>query len=317
LSSVGDGLRWLLPMSDEFRRQYSLLSYVSYQPTADHRQFLLHQSGRINQCDVLICHHPDGSPFADRDGYISLLAGFPASTRKIFVPAPEFTAFWPFHREEQKSLPLGMYQPFWPHYRDDAAAAEPNWAADVRGDFPSYPFGDNYVLEKWQEGRAPEEIISGYRKLDVASVADLEGLASQCLRKIQQDEFGADIKIADFVASAFRDRKLFAAPDLGSNLLHLYMTNGILKLLSLPTIPERILLQLQLLIKIEAPIHPSIGRFFGAPYVGEETRYFVDRHRRLTFAEYIGGYVEWLAREERRRPEFQLERATSAAAAGD
>jgi hypothetical protein len=297
LSGVGDGLRWLLPLSDEFAHRYSVLSYVTYQRTAHYRQF---SPDQVNRCDLLICHPTDGSPFSDRDGYAGFLERFPASTRKIFVPWPQFAAFWPFHRQDRESLPLPMHQPFWPGYTGDAATAEPQWAGDVRGELPSYPFGDGYVLGKWQEGLPPAWIIADYLNLDIASLVDLDGLLSGSLSGIEEAERAGDVKIADFVATMFRERKLFAAPQLAGNLLLLYIANHVLRLLSLPEHPERLLDRLQPLIKMEAPIHPGIGRFFGLPYVAAETRYLVDRHRSLTFAEYVRGYVASMARERQR-----------------
>ncbi len=292
LSSIGDGLRWLLPMSDEFDQKYSLLSYVSYQPTAHYDGF---SQDLVDRCDVLICHPLDNAPISDRARYTDFLQRFPASTRKILVPWPRFGALWPFHRDEEVYLPLPLYQPFWPHYTRDPAASDPARSAGVRGEVPSFPFGDSYVVGKLQEGLSPAETVSAYLASDVASVVDLDRLSSECLAAIARDERGADLKVADFVATTFRDRKLFAAPQLASNRLLLHIANAALQLLRLPPLAERLLDQLQPLIKIEAPIHPSIGRFFGAPYIGERTRYLVDRHRNLTFSEYLRGYVDWLA----------------------
>ena len=294
LSSVGDGLRWLLPLSDGFIQRYSLASYVSYGPGANIR-LLSHD--QIRRCDVLICHDPDTNPFVNAQDYRKFMASFPAETQKVFVPRPALSAFWPFNAGDQTPPPLPLYQPFWPAYRKDPTNSDPAWPGGVRGEPSRYPFGDRYILAKLQQGITPEEVISSYIELDVAAVEDLDGLLSRELRRIEQDERTADIKIGNFVASNFRTHKQFATPDQASNALMLHISNEILGLLGLPVIPAALLDQLQPLIKTEAPIHPSIGRHFAASYVSAETRYLVDRHRSLTFAEYARGYVYSLVRD--------------------
>ena len=293
LGSIGDGLRWLLPTADDFHRKYELLSYVSYQSTADFNVF---SPDLINRCDVLICHPLDNAPFSDRGAYAEFLQRFPTTTRKILVPWPRFDALWPFHIQHRECLPLPVYQPFWPHYKDDPAAADAGRPTTVRGEIPSYPFGDSYVVGKLQEGVSPAEIMSGYMTLDVASVVDLDLRVAQALAALEHDERGADVKIAAMAAN-FRQRKTFVAPQLAANHLLLHIANEILKLLALPPLPESCLARFQRLIKIEAPIHPSVGRYLGVLYAHPETRYMVDRHRLLTFAEYLQGYIEQLAAE--------------------
>lgn len=293
LGSVGDGLRWLLPMADEIDRKYQLLSFVSYQSTADYGAF---SQDQIARCDVLICHPLDNAPFSDRARYANFLRQFPAATRKILVPWPRFDALWPFHVTHDICLPLPLYQPFWPHYKADPPAAEPGRAASVRGDAATYPFGDSYVVGKLHEGVPPAEIVSAYLNLDVASLVDLDLRAEQALAALEQDERSAEVKIAA-IAARFRESKLFVAPEFAANCLLLQIANEVLALLALPPLPEGLLAQIQPLIKSEMPIHPSVGRFFGISYANPETRYLVDRHRLLTFAEYLRGYVEQLAAE--------------------
>ena len=313
LNSVGDGLRWLLPMCDEFARQYSVLTHVSYEAGVNYQ---LLSSDHINQCDLLICHPAETAPFADRDAYRRFLAGFPQATQKILVPAPHFAAFWPFLRARRNSLPLPMYQPFWPGYVADPAIDEPDWPADVRGDLPDYPFGDDYILARWREGVAADALVAEYVELDVATVADLDALLARSLTALAEADAASGVQLADFVATMFRREKLFVAPELAGNPLLRYIASEVLKLLGLPALPHRLLDRLQPLIKIEAPIHPSIGRFLDAPYIGDDTRYVVDRHRSLTCAEYIAGYVGSLVRQ-RRREEAALQREPTASLAGN
>ncbi len=195
LGSIGDGLRWLLPMADKFDRQYALLSYVSYQSTADYEVF---SQDQIDRCDVLICHPLDNTPFSDRARYTGFLQRFPAATRKILVSPPHFDAFWPFHLRHGTALPLALYQPVWPSYRADPGGSDPDQAATVRGEAATYPFGDSYIVSRLQEGLDSAEIASAYLNLDVASVVDLDLRVSQALAALERDERGADVKSAAY-----------------------------------------------------------------------------------------------------------------------
>lgn len=314
LNSVGDGLRWLLPMSDTFNQRYSLLANVSYESAANYEAFSPDQIGR---CDLLICHPPEEAPFANGAGYAQFLGRFSAATQKIYLPRPRFAALWPYYIAGPSGppLPITMYQPFWPHYRSDPAPSDPDRPTTIRGEMPSFPFGDRYVLDLLQKGLSPAEVVPAYLNLDIAAVTDLDGLASTCVAALERHEGSADIKIADFVAGNFRRSKLFVAPKLASNQLLLYLANAILQLLKLPPLPGDVLAQLQRLIKIEAPIHPSVGQFFcSSGYAGPTTRYLVDRHRLLTFAEYLSSYVDWLVAAGGGLPAGSLGAAASEAA---
>lgn len=208
-----------------------------------------------------------------------------------------FSVLWPFYKEDQMAPPVPLYQPFWPAYRNEPGQSDPSRPAGVRGDRPVYPFGDKHVRVQLEQGESPENVISDYLALDVATSVDLDRLLSESLDGIERDDRTASVTVRNFIADGFRARQQFFVPDQPSNLLTHHISNGILELLGLPPISERVLERLLPFGKREAPIHPSIGRYFGAPYTGELRRYFVDRHRYLTFAEYICGYVYSLAQD--------------------
>lgn len=273
LSAIGDGMRWLLPMAEEFSRDYQLISYVSYEAhrITEHKPV---PPDQIEACDVLLCHHPDALTFAPgyREAYDSFLAGFPAGCRKITFGNPLFRALWPFRA-------------------DDPRNADPNRPVNRHGELPNYPFGDSFVLERLQAAEAPEDVINSYLDLDVSSVVDLSKLLHETLAYLEANEQGCDIRSADFVADDFKETKPFSTDSLPSNALYLYVTNLTLNLLKINPLPLTLLGKLQLLVKMEIPIHPSIGRFFDAAYITQTTRYRIDRQRYLTFAEYIHDYV--------------------------
>jgi hypothetical protein len=56
-------------------------------------------------------------------------------------------------------------------------------------------------------------------------------------------------------------------------------------------VPERVLKTITEIVERPMPVHPSLGRYYAAGYINENSRYPVDDIRDLTFAEYIRDYV--------------------------
>jgi hypothetical protein len=289
---IGDGVKWLLPMSDGFSQHYQLLPYwLGPTELCNHRAI---PEANIDACDLLLCQHPDAISFSneERDAYEDFLKRFPAHCRKITLPYPHFRVFWPFDigDPDNDRPPLAFFAP-WDTF--DPVNVEPHW-----------PRSDSFVSERLKEGDACEEVIAKYLALDVAAHIDLAGLLHQSLSNIEKCERHTDIKVADLVANTYLRHKVFSTLNQPSNALFLAMANRILGQLGYPAVPEQMLDRLQPLIKREMPVHPSIGRYFGLNYIKENTRYLVNRRRYLTFSEYIHDYVRfvWAAEIERRPP---------------
>jgi hypothetical protein len=224
---------------------------------------------------VFIYHSADSIPgLGDkREMYDALIAKIPASVAKISFPLPHLYAFWPFHTNDPRN-------------------SDPNRPANRQGSQPFYPYGDSYVLELLRQSLPPEEVISRYVNLDVATVVDLDRMMSSTLSIAAHHDQTTDIKVADFIAHNFRSHKLFQTVNHANNRLLLNMSNQLLDLLDCEPVSERVLDRMQeLTVELTMPIHPSIARFFGATYATETTRYSIDRIRYLTFAEYIRDYV--------------------------
>jgi hypothetical protein len=277
---IGDGVKWLLPMSDEFSRQYRLFSY--WMGPADLSDHSAIPEAHIDACDLLLCQHPDAISFRNeqRDVYEKFIERF--RCRRITLPYPHFRVFWPFDtgdpENDRPPLPaLRSWDTFNP------LSVEPHW-----------PLGDTFVAARLEEGDSCAALIAKYLALDVAAEVDLDGLLHETLSKIDQHETRADVKVLDFVASTLPLRKLFSTLNQPSNPLFLHITNRILELIGYPRLPEEILDRLQPLIRREMPVHPSIGRHFGLDYIKEDTRYLVNRRRLHTFSEYIHDYVHYL-----------------------
>jgi hypothetical protein len=273
LSCVGVGPRYLLPLSDEFHRRYKFVTYVNnYAPSIPGQMVSLEQE--IAGASVLIHHNPDWLPWLGdkHEEYEATLARVPGNVMKMSYPLPHFHALWPFHTNDT---------------RNDDSARQFN----RHGDQPVYHYGDSYVIELLKQEVLPEEILSRYLSLDVSTVVDLDQLMSSALSMIERCDRTCDIKAADFISTEYRVRKVFQTINHGTNLLHFYLTNEILKLLDCAPLPKIILDQTCELIGGPMPIHPSIARHFGLTYADETTRYPLDEFRNLTFAEYISRYI--------------------------
>jgi hypothetical protein len=272
LSCIGSGIQYLLQNSDEFVRRFRVAPYFSHQ--MDRITDTVHITDEhFYGCDVFVYHNPDWITFSEEhlDAYEHVIAGVPSTALKIAVPVPQFHALWPFHTNDPRMISERALNRF--------------------GRPPDYPYGDSFVVELMRDGVPPEEIITRYLSLDVATRVDLDSLLSWSLSFMQRNDSGASFKVTDFIVDQFRSRRLFSTVNHASNQLLFYLANQILRSLDCATLPKCLLDRLQPLVRLEMPIHPSIGRHFGVAWLDEGTRHFVDDLRYLTFREYIRDYV--------------------------
>jgi len=276
---TGDGITYLLNMSDDFHQRYETRLVICdyYAQVSDHLQPI---TDIVKGCDVLVYHHPDWMftfTTEARDAFERHLAELRPEVVKISLPYAINQAFWPFAVPDPRNLEMNR-----PPSRH-CHSSLPH--------LPHYQVGDGYILDLLEQGLPPEEVITRYLALDVSTVVDLEKMMSYTITSSERNERSGTVKVADFLANQMRVAKLFNCHNHPSNRLLLHMANQILSQLDCRPVPETILYRLQELIELEQPIHPSIGEYFGLSYANAETRYAVDRVRRLTFAEWVREYV--------------------------
>jgi hypothetical protein len=274
LSCIGAGPRYFLPLSDDFHTKYRLTARLFTNNTDSVINNFDALAEEIYTSDAFIHHQPDAVPFETnaREYYESCLAKVPSSVQRITVPLPLFHAFWPFHAEDPRN-------------------ADPNRSRNRQGDLPTYPYGDSYILGLLKLGLPPEEVIARYLALDISTEVDLARLLARSVTALERNEREGNIKVAEFVGSTVCKQQLFHSVNHANNRLLLYMSNQILGMLECGPISDQVLDRTQELVEPQSPIHPSIGRFFGAPHVNWQTRYAVDQVRLLTFDEYLRDYV--------------------------
>jgi hypothetical protein len=273
LSCIGVAPRYLLPLSDEFNKRFTLKSYVNNNAPTIPAQMESIRS-EIHAADVFIYHNPEWLPvLGDQyERYEALLDELPDRLIKISYPLPHFHFLWPFHANEPRNE--NSHRPINRH-----------------GVQPVYHYGDSYVLDLLKKGDPFEQIIDKYLALNVGDVVDLDRLANSTLSHARRTDETTVVKVGDYLEGNFRTSRVFQTINHGANPLHFFMVNQILNILDCPQLPSTVFDQTRELIGEPVPIHPSVARHFGLAYADESTRYAVDDLRNLTFSEYIRAYV--------------------------
>ena len=261
-------LRWLFPFSDRFAANYQI--HVPWSFCAASFEHHLKQL-QASECKLLICHHPGGLNLSDERLrlYEDLLSKI-AETGKVFtLPTFAFDGFWPFLVEDTR----------------------PCMHVAEGGALPSFRFGDDFILSRLTHEMPCREAARQYIEADVAELVDLEDRLASALRKLKVIEAGADVKVGRFVAENIKAARMFASPNQPGNALSLEIANQILRMLGFDEINAELRERLLPLVRRELPVHPSVGAFHGLDHASVTTRYLVDKHNRMTFAEYMRAYA--------------------------
>jgi hypothetical protein len=273
LTCIGAGPKYFLQLSDDFRRRYRILPYL-FNDIKLLPDLLPVVEAELDRQPLLIYHHPDCLPYLGehRERYDQFVERIPPAVTRISIPQPGFPPFWPFHCGDPRN-------------------ADADRPRNRFGHLPVFPYGDTHVLHLLKEGLPPDEAIERYLKTDLSTVVDLDRLLRTALTLLERQDRVGPVKLADYVADAFRQHMLFQTVNHANNRLFLYATNQVLRLLGCAPVPERILGTITEIVERPMPVHPSLARYYGAGYIDENSRYPVDEVRNLTFAEYIRDYV--------------------------
>lgn len=273
LTCVGAGPKYFLQCSDDFRRRYRIIPYM-FNDIRLLPNLLPEVEREFERRPLIIYHHPDCLPYLGqyRERYDEFVERIPPELTRISIPQPGFSPFWPFHCGDPRN-------------------ADDNRPRNRFGHRPVFPYGDSHVLRLLNEGLPPEEVIERYLKTDLSTVVDLDRLLRSALTMLERQDRCGPVKVAGYVADTFRSHMLFQTVNHANNLLFFYITNQVLKALDCAPVPGRFLSMTTEIVERPMPVHPSLGRYYGAGYLDESTRYPIDDVRNLTFAEYIRDYV--------------------------
>jgi hypothetical protein len=273
VSCIGAGPKYFMQLSDDFRHRYRVLPYL-FNDAANIPAMVSIVENELQRRPLLIYHEPDWMPYLGEhlERYEQFVDGIASDVKRISIPQPGFTPFWPFHssdpRNDQPDRPRNRY-----------------------GEFPWLPYGDGYVLRMLKEGLPPGEVIARYLALDFSTEVDLDKLLSGSLSMLERQDRTGAVKVTDYIQDNFQSKMLFQTINHANNRLNLYMANQVLQLLDCATVPECVLDSVTEIIERSMPVHPGIARHFGVSYIGRDTRYWVDEIRNITFAEYVRDYV--------------------------
>ena len=273
LTCVGAGPKYFLQLSDDFRRRYRIIPYM-FNDIKRLPDLLPEVERHFEQRPLIIYHHPDCLPYLGeyRERYDQFVERIPPELVRISIPQPGFSPFWPFHCGDPRN-------------------ADADRPRNRFGQQPVFPYGDTHVLRLLKEGLPPEEAIERYCKTDLSTVVDLDRLLRSALTLSERQDRNSPIKVTDYIADTFRSHMLFQTVNHANNRLFLYVANQVLKELDCAPVPGRVLDTISEIVERPMPVHPSLGRYYGAGYIDDNTRYPVDDVRNLTFAEYIRDYV--------------------------
>jgi hypothetical protein len=275
MSCIGAAPKYFMQLSDEFRARYRVIPYL-FNNKRRLPEMLPIVLDELQRSPLLIYHEPDWMPYLGTylDAYEEFLDAIPGHVSKISVPQPGFWSLWPFHcsdpRNAQADRPRNRY-----------------------GTLPSFAYGDTYVQRLLKQGLPPDEVVSRYLAVDLATEIDLDNLLRGSIARLERQDRGSTVKIAAFVNDNFRSKQLFQTINHANNRLNHYMANQALEQLQCEAVPESALESVTEIIERPSPVHPSIARHYGISYIDEDTRYPIDEVRNLTFAEYIDDYVRY------------------------
>lgn len=257
----------LLLRHERFRRNYriKLCESVGTGNFAGNFSELMPLLGDVS---VLIYQPPIWATWGDNgEIYRRLMQAASSNVLQVTVPYAVFNPLWPCHHNEAQ--------------RSAAAAGQP----DDRSLLFSY--SDANVLHLVREGGTPQEIVAQYCAMDLPAELDLTHLKDANIARQRPMEAETDVKILDFILETYRADSVFNCINHPSNHLNLYITNQILKILSMEPLSYHILEQICVVNPPQIPIHPAISRHFDLKWATPDVRYQVGRFSKFTFEEYI------------------------------
>jgi hypothetical protein len=270
---VGTAYAYFLRLSDAFHREYEVVPYITWKE-AKH----LPESGLTDEAlhgsDLVLHLAPGWADWGNETDYADLLGRIPPSVPKISLPYPVMLPYWPFHCYDTRNN------------RTDPEVSR------YHGGPVFYAYGDSYVLKLIRDGLSPDEIVARYLAIDFDQYLDLGAMWEKNLEIQAEKEASTDVKILDFIQARHRDKRLFLSMNHLGNALAIHVADQILAKLGFPPLPALAHQGIAEILDPEVPIHPSLIRRFGLSFVGPESRYAVDKYRRVTFEEYLRHYID-------------------------
>lgn len=152
------------------------------------------------------------------------------------------------------------------------------------------PYNETYVDELLARNLSVDEIIYLVRKVDFAQHYDLQALFEESMRVERSKNYAGCDEICDFIEENFSKERLFSTYNHPCGALLNKAAQIVLREIGFDDVPERLIENIVCEENYFMPVHPSVARFFGLDFIGENTKYPVYGNM-LTYYEYIKGYV--------------------------
>lgn len=162
----------------------------------------------------------------------------------------------------------------------------------------SAELGDSFLDRMIANGVSEQEAVIRYLDTDVATARRVDRLMELVLDRQRQRDSACGYNFCDFIATEFRDRRLFRSQNHPETELTLKMASALFTRMG---VPDEVLAAIRnvdpgmLFPPTEAPLHPSVISHFGLTWADKNTRYRFFHEGRFTFAEYAARYMryEW------------------------
>ena len=257
-------LVYLLKLSEEFAAQYETATYWIKAEHTLAEDFNISEKAK-QEADVVIFQPSEWLDASYTTEYEIFLASLPKTAQVITYPYPTFPALWPFHGQDGR----------WRFSQDEFLSAL------------LYIYSDTQIMRMREEGSSPSDILKAYRNIDIPSIIDVDRMLEQSLEQTAELEKKTDIKVVDFIASRFRDERIFSCVNHGSNRLLIHFVDQILDKLGMKPLSRYAHLALKDLMLPIVPIHPSLIAHFGLSYMTDQTRCQIDRRQNLRWDEWV------------------------------
>ena len=235
------------------------------------------QKSVLGRCTLLIEQdYPLGSAalFSDTER-----TALPGDCTTLRVPLVGFNSLWPFVCVDPRNAPSAEYP----------------W-----GRRP-VPFNDRLALKILESPLDPEKRVAAYHAIDINSIVDLGRFHEIQAEQMIESERNCDVRIASYILTHFRQKRLFFTHHHPSPALVLYILAQLFAHpLFAPFRPGTVesmlrtlsawLLQRHPFVGEEAPINPQVARFFELTWWFPDLVYHL-QGRAFTFDEWLADYM--------------------------
>lgn len=231
--------------------------YMSRGQSSDGRPPI--EKGLLERCTLLI---EEASPWyrmlSDEERNV-----LPPDCRHVLVPTIHFNSLWPLMVVDPRNVPL-------PH---------------IPSGMIPFSRADRLVLEIMRTEPDRSKWVDKYFSTDISTIVNVARNHTLELNNLFMRESNCDVRVAAYIASTFREKRLFythhhPGPDLLSFALIQLLSHPAVRELETKSFSAAVegafnwVMACQAPFKVEAaPIHPAVARHFNLPWFSSDMTY--------------------------------------------